>query len=132
MSSDLGQIVFDALAKHFRMARREKLPLALKLYPDGYLITYKQLAEATQVPLDPRHVGGPLFHISAYCDRLNLERVHSLVVRKAEGYPGEGYFRAIGTEVDLEDDGERFRAWERWARQCIESGSFPEDLPRDV
>jgi hypothetical protein len=119
-------VLFQALLDHFWRARDASAPPEPYLFPKGYLVSYGDLIRASGVDLNPRLAGGPLFHVAEYCALKGWPPVHSLVVRKDEGYPGEGYFHAPGSDAgDDSDLGERLRLWDENVRACAKSNVLP-------
>ena len=125
----ITEAVSKALLRHFWFARDNGLPRAFDFYPKGYLISYKQLMDVSGVHLDPRNAGGPLFHIAAYCDERGWPPINSLVVRKDERSPGDGYFAAPGSTIDSDDAVERMHLWAKVTEDCLNSDKYPREVP---
>jgi hypothetical protein len=88
------------------------------------------MVERSGVPIDPRHAGGPLFHVAVHCEKEGWPPINSLVVRGKEGYPGDGFFSAPGSIVSSEDLVERMRIWAACAETCISFEGYPRTAPR--
>jgi len=127
----VNQTVFQHLLDHFWQAVDNKYPRDFDQAPKGYLISYSKLIDISGVPLNPRNAGGPLFAIAGYCDSKSWPPIHALVVTKEGGYPGEGFFRAPGTDHSHLSFEKAFSAWQSNVTDCIEQGpaKFPRSAP---
>jgi hypothetical protein len=125
----LAERLFQSLLDHFWRARDMNVRKEIGQFPNGYTISYKKLVEASGVPLNPRSAGGPLFEIADYCKGKQWPPIHSLVVRAAEGDPGEGFFSAPGSEMSELKPEDCYEKWAAYVRQCAEFEGFPRKAP---
>jgi hypothetical protein len=127
----VNETLFQQLLNHFWIAKRDGYPPIHDLAPKGYLITYGRLVELSGVPLNPRNAGGPLYDIAAYCKATQMPPIHSLVVAKETGYPGEGFFRAPGSDYAGLPFEKAFALWQSDVEACILRGpaEFPANAP---
>ncbi len=123
----VNEAMFQHLLDHFWNAKDNVYSPTHDVAPKGYLITYGTLVDISGVPLNPRSAGGPLYHIAAYCKAAQWPPIHSLVVAKETGYPGEGFFRAPGSDYSSLSFEEAFGRWQKDVEDCIHLGSakFP-------
>ena len=105
------------------------VPKDIDKFPRGYTIPYKKLVEASGVPLNPRSAGGPLYDIADYCKSKQWPPIHSLVVRAAEGDPGEGYWSAPGSEMLELNPEDRYKRWAEFVRKCANFEGYPRKAP---
>ncbi len=123
-SPELTEACYQALLRHFWVARRNDYPRKPKLYPDGYLLSYGQLVEAANVPINPRRAGGPLYHVAVRCTLAGLPPINALVVNGTSGFPGEGFFAAPGSKATLADLASGYEIWLPIAESCIACESY--------
>ena len=57
-----------------------------------FTVTYSDLADRVDPPANPRNVGRNIEHISILCHELGLPLLSAMVVNKATGNAGEGFY----------------------------------------
>lgn len=128
-TKDTTRDLLQALLDHFWEARRRHHPRALKLAPQGYLVSYSSLIQRAGVAVEARRLGGPLTEIARLCELKGWPPLAALVVRQDVAQPGVGYFRRAGSpKVDLVTE-EHLRGWEQDAWQCIAFEKLPRRAP---